>query len=128
MTEFHFEDPDLKNSTLEIGFSSCAIEKVNFTDSQGKRIRTENKESFQAEVRKQRHIRVVVAVAVLVAKGPLYLFFGSVDVQVTRVGGAFGGKYQYPPKIAAACAVAAQKLDRYVSKQLLNSSLGTGKS
>ena len=54
MTEFHFEDPDLKNNTLEIGFSSCAIEKDNFTDSQGKQIRTENKESFQAEVRKQR--------------------------------------------------------------------------
>ena len=27
MTEFHFEDPDLKNSTLEKGFPSCAIEK-----------------------------------------------------------------------------------------------------
>ena len=52
--EFHFKDPDLKNSTLEIGFPSCAIEKDNFTDSQGKQIRTENKESFQAEVRKQR--------------------------------------------------------------------------
>ena len=70
MTEFHFEDPDLKNSALEIGFPSCAIEKDNFTDSQGKQIRTENKESFQAEVRKQKHICVVVAVAVLVAKGP----------------------------------------------------------
>ena len=62
MTEFHFEDPDLKrdlkNSTLEIGFPSCAIEKDNFTGSQGKEIRTENTESFQAEVRKQRaHLR-----------------------------------------------------------------------
>ena len=54
MTEYHFEDPDLKNSTLEIGLPSCAIEKDNFTDSQGKQIRTENKESFQAEIRKQR--------------------------------------------------------------------------
>ena len=58
MTEFHFEDPDLKSSTLEIGFSSCAVEKGNLTDSQGKQIRKENKESFQAEVRKQRaHLR-----------------------------------------------------------------------
>ena len=55
---FHFEDPGLKNGTLEIGFPICAIEKDNFTDSQGKQIRTENKESFQAEVRKQRaHLR-----------------------------------------------------------------------
>ena len=68
MTGFHFEEPDLKSSTLEIGFPSCAIEKDNFPDSQGKQIRTENKESFQAEVGKQRHICVVVAVAVLVAK------------------------------------------------------------
>ena len=52
MIEFHFEDPDLKNSTLEMGFPSCAIEKDNFTDSQGKQIRAENKDSFQAEVRK----------------------------------------------------------------------------
>ena len=69
MTEFRFEDPDLKNSMSGIGFPSCAIEKDNFTDSQGKQIRTENKESFQAEVRKQRYICFVVAVAVLVAKG-----------------------------------------------------------
>ena len=56
MTEFHFEDPDLNlSSTLEIGFPSCAIEKDNFfTYSQGKQIRTENKESIQAEVRKQK--------------------------------------------------------------------------
>ena len=72
MTEFHFEDPDLKNCTLEIGFPSCAIEKDNFTDSQGKQIRTENKESFQAEVRNNGHICFVVAVAVLVAKGPYH--------------------------------------------------------
>ena len=70
MTEFHFEDPDLKSSTLEIGFSSCVVEKDNLTDSQGKQIRTESKESFQAKVRKQRDICIVVAVAVLVAKGP----------------------------------------------------------
>ena len=70
MTKFQFQS--LKNSTLETGFQSCAIEKDNFTYSQGKQIRTENKESFQAEVRKQRDICVVVVV-LLVAKGPYYL-------------------------------------------------------
>ena len=54
MNEVHCKDPDLENSTLEIGFLSSAIEKDNFIDSQGKQIRKENKESFQAEVRKQR--------------------------------------------------------------------------
>ena len=54
MSDFHFQDPDLKNSTLEIGYPSCATEKDNFIDSQGKQIGTENNESFQAEVRKQR--------------------------------------------------------------------------
>ena len=48
MSEFHFKDPDVKNSTLRIGFPNCAIEKDNFIDSQGKQIRTENKESFQS--------------------------------------------------------------------------------
>ena len=70
MTEFRFEDPDLMNSTLEIGFPSCAIEKDNFTDSQGKQIRTENKESVQAEVRNKGSICVVVGVPILVAKAP----------------------------------------------------------
>ena len=54
MSEFHFEDPDLKKSTLEIGFLSCSVEKDSCIESQGKQIRTENKESFQAEVRRQR--------------------------------------------------------------------------
>ena len=58
MTEFRFEDPDLKNSTLEIGFPSRAIAKDNFTDSEGKRIRMEKKKSFQIELRKKReHLR-----------------------------------------------------------------------
>ena len=70
MTEFHFEDPDLKKSTLEIGFPSCAIEKDNFTDPRGKQIRTENKELFEPKFGNKGHICVVVAVAVLVAKGP----------------------------------------------------------
>ena len=54
MNEILCEDADLKNSTLEIVFPSCEIEKDNFVDSQGKQLRTENKESFQVEVRKQR--------------------------------------------------------------------------
>ena len=36
MNEFLFKDPDLKNSSLEIGFSSFAIEKDNLIDSQEK--------------------------------------------------------------------------------------------
>ena len=51
---FYFEDSDLRNSTLEIGFPSCAIEKGNYLDSHGKQIRTVNKESSQAKIRKQR--------------------------------------------------------------------------
>ena len=70
MNEFHFEDPNLKNSTLEIGFPSCAIEKDNYLDSQGKQIHTESKESFKPKFGNNGHICVAVAVAVLVAKGP----------------------------------------------------------
>ena len=54
MSEFHFEDPELKNSMVEIGFLKCAIEKDDFIHSQGWQLRTENNESFQAEVRKKR--------------------------------------------------------------------------
>ena len=46
MTEFHFEDPDLKDSTLEIGFPSCAIAKDNFTDSQGSKFERKTKSLF----------------------------------------------------------------------------------
>ena len=53
MSEFHAKDQDLKNSALEIGFPSCAIEKDSFIDSQGKQMCMENKESFQALVQKQ---------------------------------------------------------------------------
>ena len=45
-------------------FSSCEIEKDNFKVSQGKRIRTKNKESFESKVLKQRQHCVAVAVAV----------------------------------------------------------------
>ena len=56
MSGFHFEDPDLKSSTLEIRFQSSAIEKDNFIDAQGKHIRSQGKQG--------------VLVSVLVAKGP----------------------------------------------------------
>ena len=48
MSRFHFEDLDLKNSLLEIGFPSCAIENDNFIDSQGKHIRTEKQGVFSS--------------------------------------------------------------------------------
>ena len=67
MTEFHFEDPNLKNSTLEIGLPSCAMAKGNFTDSRGKQIRMENKESLQAEVRKEMELCVTAAATFPVA-------------------------------------------------------------
>ena len=48
----------------EIGFPSCEIEKDNFRDSQGKHIRTKNKESFESKVFKQKQHCVAVAVVV----------------------------------------------------------------
>ena len=47
MSEFRFEDPDLKSSTLEIGFPSCAIEKDNFTDSLGSKFERKTKSLFK---------------------------------------------------------------------------------
>ena len=41
---------------------SCEIENDNFTDSQGKQIRTENRESVESEVLKQKQHCVTVAV------------------------------------------------------------------
>ena len=67
MNELHFRYPDLQNSTLEIGFLSCAMEKDYFIDSQRKQIRTENKESFKQTFEKPWAHCVAVAVAVLVA-------------------------------------------------------------
>ena len=52
MTESHFEDPDPKNSMLEIGLPSGAVAKDNFTDYQGKQIRMEN----QTEAWKQKEL------------------------------------------------------------------------
>ena len=71
MSEFHFEDPDLKNSTLEKGFPSCAIEKDNFIDSQGKLIRTENKEFFSSRSSKNNgHIVLQLQSPCLLLKVP----------------------------------------------------------
>ena len=41
------------------------------------------------------------------------LLFGRVDVSVTRLGGAFGGKIKNSRLVAAAVAVVANKLNRY---------------
>ena len=71
MSEFRFEDPDLMNSMLEIGFSSCAIEKDNFTDSlKGSKFDRKARSLFKPKFGNKGHICVVVAVAVLAAKGP----------------------------------------------------------
>ena len=72
MTEFHVEDPDLKNSTLEWDFQVVRLKRTT-SDSQGKRIRTETKNLFKPKFGNKGHIRVVVAVAVLGAKGPYWL-------------------------------------------------------
>ena len=53
--------------TQEIGFPSCEIKKDNFRDSQGKQIRTKNKEAFESKVLKQKQHCVAVAVAVVVS-------------------------------------------------------------
>ena len=47
-------------------FQSCEIEGDNFRASQGKQIRTKNKESFESKVLKQKQLCVAVAVAVAV--------------------------------------------------------------
>ena len=66
-TEFYFAHLDMLYRTPEIGFPSCEIEKENFRDSQGNRIRTENKESFESKGLKQKQHCVAVAAAVVVS-------------------------------------------------------------
>ena len=44
-----------------MGFPSCEMEKDNFRDSQGKQIRTKNKESFEFKILKQKQHCVAVA-------------------------------------------------------------------
>ena len=70
MSQFHFEDPNLKNRTLEIAFPSCGIEKESFIDSQGSKFERKTRSHFRPKFGNKGHICVVVAVAVLVAKGP----------------------------------------------------------
>ena len=65
-TEFYFRCLDLQYRTPEIGFPSCEIEKDNFRVSQGKQIRTEDKESFESKVLKQKQHCVEVVIAVVV--------------------------------------------------------------
>ena len=42
-----------------------------------------------------------------------FMSISSVDVHVPRIGGGFGGKIEYPNKVASAVAVAANALSRY---------------
>ena len=51
-----------------MGFPSCEIEKDSFRVSQGKKIRTKNKESFDSKVSKQKPHCVAVADAVVDCK------------------------------------------------------------
>eukprot|EP00795_Rhopilema_esculentum_P002081 gene2081-17651_t len=46
--------------------------------------------------------------------GALGMKASSIDVHVPRIGGGFGGKFEYPAKIASAVAVAAHSLNRPV--------------
>ena len=69
MSQFHYEDPDLKDSTLEIGFPSCAIEKDNFIDSQGSKFERKTRSLFKPKFGNNGLICVAV-VAILVATGP----------------------------------------------------------
>ena len=64
MNEFHFEDLDLKNSTLEAGFPSCATEKDNFIDSQGRKFARKTRSLFKPKFGSNGHICVAVAMAV----------------------------------------------------------------
>ena len=45
----------------QVEFASCEIEKENFRDSQGKRIRTENNDSFESKSMKQMQQCVTVS-------------------------------------------------------------------
>ena len=49
-----------------------------------------------------------------IVAGALNLSANKVEVKATRIGGGYGGKETRPPKIAAAAAVAASKLNRPV--------------
>ena len=53
-TEFYFAGLDLQYRTPEIGFPSFEIGKDNFRVSQGKEIRTKNKESLESKILKQK--------------------------------------------------------------------------
>ena len=50
-----------------MGFPSCESEKDNFKVSQGRKLRTKNKESFESNVLKQKQHCIAVTVAVVVS-------------------------------------------------------------
>ena len=60
----YFGGLDLEYRTPEIVFPKCEIEKDNFKHSQGKETGTENKESFDSKVLKQKQHCVAVAVTI----------------------------------------------------------------
>ena len=64
---FYFTDLDQQYRTPEMEFPSCEIEKDIFRVSQGKKIRTKNKESFESKALKQKQRGVAVADAVVVS-------------------------------------------------------------
>ena len=70
MSEFHFEDPDLKNSMFEMEFPSCVTENDNLMTLMETELAQKTRSLFKPKFRNHRHICVAVAVAVLVAKGP----------------------------------------------------------
>ena len=65
--KFYFKCRALHYRMLVMEFPSCEIEKNNLRDSQGKQIRTENKDSFESKVLKQNQHCVAVAAAVVVS-------------------------------------------------------------
>ena len=67
MAEFYYTGLGQQCRTPEMEFPSCEIEKDIFRVSQGKQIRTNNKESFESKVLKQKEHCVAVAVAVVVS-------------------------------------------------------------
>ena len=62
--EFYFGGLDLQYRTPEMSFPSCETEKDNFKVSQGRKIRTKNKEFFKSKVLKQKQHCVAAAVVV----------------------------------------------------------------
>ena len=68
MTEFHFEDPDLKNSTLEI--QVVQLQRTTSQTFKGSEFEWQTKSLFKLKFGNKGNICVAVVVTVLVAQGP----------------------------------------------------------